>query len=185
MAIVTALVFAAACSAPPASTGAGGSISSAPTGGAAAGKAPTQVCDLLAESDLTALTGGSVARTDPFVDETFPQCVWHMKDATKTGTAVNTVLVGFAPVAIFDNNSTTGRVDVAGLGDAAYAYPPGQSALKSSGAELWVKTHGVALRIYSVPVDFEILDDAAKTEAWTSQSLATNEAIAAQVIAKL
>jgi len=174
-------------SAPPAGTASASStpVPAASGGGGTAGKAPTQVCDLLANDAITKLTGGSVTRTDPFVDENFPQCVWDLADATKTGTAINTVLVAFAPAVIFDNNNTTGRLDVIGLGDAAYAYPPGQSVLKSSGAELWVRTHGLVMRIYTVPVDFEILKDAAKTEAWKAQSLAFNQALAAQVIAKL
>lgn len=134
---------------------------------------------------MTALTGGSITKTDPFVHATFPQCVWSFKDAAKVGTAVTTVLVAFAPATLFDHNNTAGRVDVSGVGDAAYAYPPGQSALKSSGAELWVRTKGLVMRIYSVPVDFEILKDATKTKAWTSQSLALNDAVAKQVIARL
>jgi hypothetical protein len=211
--IAAAIFLVAACSTTPTATGAGGLPSSIPTGGGAtagvsarpsagtsassppsltspvsggaAGKVPTHVCDLLSSADITGVTGGSVARMEPFVHETFPQCVWHLKDATKVGTAVTSVLVAFAPTVIFDHNGTAGRVDVSGVGDVGYAYPPGQGALKSSGGELWVKTHGLILRIYTVPVDFEILKDSAKTQAWTSQSLALNEAIAKAVIAKL
>jgi hypothetical protein len=200
--VVAAALLVVGCSSNPGATSAGGSASppaasaaatlaisplgsTSAAGGGAAGKVPTHVCDLIASADMTAIVGGSVSRTDPFIDDAFPQCIWHFKDGNKVGTAVNTVLVAFAPPVLFDHNDTSGRVDVPGVGDAAYAYPPGQSVLKSSGAELWVKSHGLVMRIYTVPIDFEILNDPAKTKAWTSQSLALNVALAGQVIAKL
>jgi hypothetical protein len=153
--------------------------------GGPAGNVPTHVCDLLSNADVTAITGGTVTRMEPYVNDTFPQCVWKLQDAAKVGTAVTSLLVAFAPGTLFDHNNTDGRVDVSGVGDAAYAYPPGQGGLKSSGGELWVKTHGASVRIYVVPVDFQILSDSAKTTAWTAQSLALNEAIANQVVGKL
>jgi hypothetical protein len=134
---------------------------------------------------VTGLTGGSVTKTDPFIDDAVPQCLWHLANAAKVGTPVTSVLLAFAPTMIFDHNDTTGRVDVGGLGDAAYAYPPGQSVVKSPGAELWIKTNGLAARIWTAPVDPAILKDSGKTRAWASQSLALNEAIARLVILRV
>ncbi len=203
-AVILIVVFAA-CSSSPVGTGAGSasrspapaagsptsaatlSASSAPsiaTGGAGT-KPPSDVCGLASGIDIAGLTGGTVVKTDPFISDTFPQCIWELKDGVKLGTAVTTILVAFAPTVLFDNNGTAGQVAVSGIGDGAYAYPPGKSALQSSGAELWVKTHGLVMRIYSVPDDFAILQDAKKTEAWTAQSLALNEAVAKLIISKL
>ena len=136
-------------------------------------------CAVLSDEEIEAAAGGAVISAQGIADRVQPFCRWLLSPSGQDEPAIiDMVIASIGNTSLF-NNPTATKVDVAGLGDAAYVVRiTGQTAAGTF--ELWVREGTKTLQI-----QFQVLDPRFTTQVDFRNAFNVRAQAIAEEIARL
>lgn len=135
-------------------------------------------CTVLTDEEVLEIVGGTVISAQGVADRVQPFCRWLLDVAGQEEPPIqDMVIASIGNTSLFDTPAITNKVEVTGLGDAAYVVPvTGQTAAATF--DLWVRQGPKTLQVQFQVSDPRLTTNADFRDAYNTRARAVAEELA-------